>query len=1125
MITRMMTLLLIFLCSCTMAKTGYGQLVTITCKEEKLAHFFKRVEKQTGYTFFYNDQVINNAGKVTLSVKNVPLKEVLKKVLTPNELEYVIEEQLIIISKSKTRITAAKTEQAVIESGTVKAEINLAAPPLRGTVRDENNEVISGVSVVIAGTKKGTATNNNGLFVMEVEMGQTIEISAVGYQTQRIAVTALLLSKMMEVKLVPSVATGENVVVNTGLFSRRRENFTGATTTFTGSDLRNIGNLNVIQSLKSLDPSFLVIENNAQGSNPNVTPTIELRGKTSLSAATLRDEFSEDPNQPLFILDGFPTTLQRIVDLDINRIESVTLLKDAASTAIYGARAANGVVVIETIKPRAGELSVNYTADFTVQVPDLSDYNLMNAAEKLEFERQAGRYTFRINSPLDQIALDQLYNNKLQEVKRDVNTYWMNEPLRTAIANGHSIQVSGGSREFMFTIGGNYKRYPGVMKGSGRNTYGGNIDLTYRKGKFSFINRFNLNGANADESPYGSFSLYSRANPYYRKYNEDGSIPKYLERSMGNTINPSTFSAASYDVFNPLFDAQFNTINNTVSYQLQNQLSLIYSPSNEWRFSAAGNVTKNTTSGKNFAPPELTRFDAVDLFRKGTYTKSTTESNSFQLNVQAAYAKVINKNRININLQGELQHNDNNREIYSAVGFPAGSNGNPVFSFGYPTSGKPSYTNAVSRRNNLLLAVNYAFDDTYFADINGRMDGSTAFGSARKYTPFWSVGVGWNLHKNVLSGIKALNLLRLKGSIGYTGNQNIGSTSSTSTYTFEQSVNYFGQGIMLTTLGNAGLRWQKTLTTNISIDYGLLGNRISGYVNIYEKNTDPLVVVLDLPASTGVYGYGTNAGQLNTRGIEYSIRYAPIYRLKERIVWTIGINGTSTQSEYSKFGSNLAGIDKKLVESKSLTRYRDGYSPDDIWAVPSLGIDPATGREIFLKTNGQQTFDYSTDDIIRIGNGRPKLEGVINNTVNYKGISLGLFIRYRYGGDLFNTVLYGKVENISIEGLKSNQDKRALHERWQRPGDVTQFKSISSTSSTPASSRFIQDNNMLIGESISLGWQMSETYNPWLKKLHVKNLNLTVFANDIFRWATTLNERGIDYPFSRNVSIRINASF
>ncbi|MCH5686842.1 hypothetical protein LWM68_22805 [Niabella sp. W65] len=274
----------------------------------------------------------------------------------------------------------------------------------------------------------------------------------------------------------------------------------------------------------------------------------------------------------------------------------------------------------------------------------------------------------------------------------------------------------------------------------------------------------------------------------------------------------------------------------------------------------------------------------------------------------------------------------------------------------------------------------------------------------------------------------------------------------------------------------------KTLTKNLSIDYTVLGNRLTGYINFYDKNTDPLIVVLDLPASTGLYGYGMNAGMLNTKGIEFSARYAVIYRPRDRFIWNIGVNGAALKSRYDHFGAALAGVNKNLLDDKSLIRYKDGYSPDDIWAVRSLGIDPATGKEIFLKVNGQQTFDYSTDDIVRVGNSRPAVEGVINNSVSYKGLVASIALRYRYGGDLFNTVLFEKVENISIEGLKENQDKRALYERWKNPGDISQFKSISSTSTSPASSRFLQDDDVLIGESISLGWQFMQQYSPWIKK-------------------------------------------
>lgn len=1115
---RLMTFLLFFACFQVFAGVGYGQYVTINCKNERMELVLQKIEKQTGYSFFYNDQLMRNAGSVSITVTRTPLKDVLNRILAPIGLGYSIEDKVVIISKVTEKVVQVDQGKTVPQRNQLVPVVTQTVYRafIRGLVQDEKGLPIPGASIIVTGTKRGTISNSSGEFLIDIQPGQSLTVTAVGYEPQQVAIEK---EGRLLVKLKILEATEENVVINTGLFSRRKESFTGATTTFSGNELRTIGNLNVVQSLKTLDPSFIVLENNLQGSNPNALPTIELRGKTSLAAATLNDEFAEDPNQPLFILDGFPTTLQRITDLDINRIESVTLLKDAASTAIYGAKAANGVVVVETVKPKPGELRVSYNADFMLQMPDLSDYNLMNAAEKLEFERLAGRYTLYTNTlPEQQIALNQLYDNKLKEVQRGVNTYWMNEPLRTAVTNGHSLQVSGGSKEFMFSIGGNYRMFPGIMKGSGRNTYGANIDVTYRIDKFSFVNRFNLSGSNADESPYGSFSLYSRANPYYRKYNDDGSISKYLEQSINTTLG-------NYNVYNPLYDAQFNNINNSVGNQIQNQLSLIYSPGKEWRFSASANVIKNNASTKTFAPPELTRFEEVDLFKKGQYSRSNTTSNNFQLNVQAAYAKIIERNRININLQGELEHRDNNRESYIAVGFPAGSNGNPIFSFGYPENSRPGYANSIARRNNLLLSVNYSFDDTYFADLTGRMDGSTAFGSARKYTPFWSVGLGWNLHKRLLSKAAWINLLRLKGSIGYTGNQNIGSTSSTSTYTFEQAVNYFGQGMSLTTLGNNELEWQKTLTKNLSIDYTLFNNRLTGYVNFYDKNTDPLIVVLDLPASTGLYGYGMNAGMLNTKGVEFSARYAVIYKPKDRFIWNIGINGAALKSRYDNFGAALAGVNKNLLDDKSLTRYKDGYSPDDVWAVRSLGIDPATGKEIFLKINGQQTFDYSTDDIVRVGNSRPAVEGVINNSVSYKGLVASIALRYRYGGDIFNTVLFEKVENISIEGLKENQDKRALYERWKNPGDISQFKSISSTSTSPASSRFLQDNDILIGESISLGWQFMQQYNPWIKKLRAQSLGVTLYANDIFRWASTLNERGIDYPFSRNVSLKISASF
>lgn len=281
------------------------------------------------------------------------------------------------------------------------------------------------------------------------------------------------------------------VTINTGVTVRKKELITGAVTVFRGEELRQVSTQNAVQALKSLDPSFIVVNNNITGSNPNILPTIEVRGQTSLTANQVGSQFRDDPNQPLFILDGFPTTLQQVVDLDINRIASITLLKDAASTALYGSRSANGVVVIETNKPIPGKLQFSYVYNSSYELADLSVYNLMNAAQKLEFERLSNAYYAGDGAlAATQYKWDQEYNKRLAAVQRGVDTYWLNEPIQMGITSGHSLNFGGGSDEFRFNIAGNYKTLTGTMKGSEHDTWGYNATITYRKSRLSLNNQF-----------------------------------------------------------------------------------------------------------------------------------------------------------------------------------------------------------------------------------------------------------------------------------------------------------------------------------------------------------------------------------------------------------------------------------------------------------------------------------------------------------------------------------------------------------------------------------------------------------------------------------------------------------
>jgi TonB-linked SusC/RagA family outer membrane protein len=1101
---RMTAILLLGVCLHVSAGT-MSQQVTLSEKNAPLQTIFEKIKAQTGYHFVFRSDWIQEAGTVSIDVKNENLQTVLDRCFKDQPFTYEIIRNTVVIRRKQT------------EPPVVKPEPEQMAPPvIKGKIVDDKGKPIAGASVVVRGTKIGVISDADGLFSIDAgNDNATLTISFIGYTARGVKVKP---GQFLTVALTPVDASMQEMVV-TGIVNRRKESFTGASVSFNNEQLKMIGNQSVIQSLRSLDPSFIVAENNTTGSNPNTLPDIEIRGKTSVSVNNLKDEFSADPNQPLFILDGFETTLRTIVDLDINRIESVTLLKDAASTAIYGARAANGVVVIETKRPKPGKMQLYYNGDYKLEIPDLSGYNMMNGEEKLEFEKLSGRYTVYSSSLLDdQFYLDSLYSSRLERVRRGVNTYWLNEPVQLGLSHGHSIRAEGGDNIISYAAGLQYKKTNGIMKGSGRDTWQGNIDLTYRKNRLNVSNRMMVNGYTANESPYGSFSDFAKTNPYYEKYNAEGGVDKYLEISRNRVL-------ATEKVVNPLYDALLNNINTTKNFLFQDNLQLIYSLTNDLQVQGGVQLNKESGDGVIYYAPENSSFDNAGIFERGSHQSKRISKFSYQANGMITYGHLFaGKHQVTGNARFEMQ--ESNNEAYSAiaVGFPPGSNGNPAFAYGYQLNARPSTSYSQFRRNNFLVSGSYTYDRRFVLDFSYRLDGSTAFGSNKKYTPFWSIGGAWNLHREPMFANKSwINTLRLKANTGATGNQNFSQITSVSVYTYEPNINSFGQGLTLTTLGNPNLAWQNTQQTNLGVDFTLFNNRFSGFVNVYQKYTSPLIVSVDLPSSTGLYQYPKNVGHLNNKGIEANLRFSPIYNIKDRIILTIGVTGIVQKAVYGGLNTELESLNKDQQLSQSLLRFKDGYSPDDLWAVYSYGIDPATGKEVFLTQSGQMTYDYNASDATKAGNSRPVVEGVVNTNFTYKGLTLGMSMRYRYGGDVFNTALYNKVENISDANVFNNQDKRALYDRWKKPGDVSKFKAISITATTPISSRFIQEENAFIGESFSLGYDFYGS--AFLKKIGMKSLRITGYLNDIFRISTVKRERGIDYPFSRITSLSISTSF
>ena len=1066
-------------------------LLNLSLKNVAVKDALWEIEKQSKMVFVYNADDLGKAGKISVEIKGKTVREALDICLKDSGFEYTIEQNTVVI-KRKVEEKAANVQKITV----------------KGKVVDKSETGLPGVTIVLKGTSVGVVTDMNGHYSITIPlMGNPVLVfSFIGMKKQEVAVND---RQEINVILEEDQTEMEEVVV-TGIYSRKKESFTGSSQTYKAEELKMIGNQNILQSLKALDPAFNIMENNQYGSDPNRTPDIEIRGKTSIVG--MKEEFGEDPNQPLFILDGFETTLETIMDLSLDRVASVTLLKDAASTAIYGAKAANGVVVVETKAPVQGRLRLSYNGSFEVSFADLTDYNLMNAAEKLEFELLAGN--FKSNLIAFEEANKIRYNNLLYNVNRGVNTYWMSEPLRTGLTQRHNVYVEGGDSQMRYGLGINYTNIQGVMQESRRQVMSGNLDLLYRKGKLSYSNKLTVDYTKTND-PIVPFSEYSRANPYYTKYNEDGGIDKWLENNEELGVS----------VPNPLWNASLNSYDKGNTISIRDNFQMEYRPWNFLYVRARFGITKSTTDDETFRSPEDTKFDDSVESLKGSYTDMRKESLSYEGDFTVTYGQLLaDVHQINAVFGASCSESNSDYKSFSAAGFPEGNFTKPSFASGYAANGKPSYSDSKKRTANFYFNGGYSYDNRYLLDVNFRADGSSVFGSNKQFTTTWAIGLAWNLHNEgfIKNNTDFFSMLKLRASIGNPGNQNFGSYKTITTYKFNNwLLNDFGTGLLVDAFGDPDLEWQKTIDKNIGFDVSMFNNRFHVNFDYYYKVTDPLMASIGIPLSVGVSQRLANVGKQVSKGYNGTIKYAFIYRPKERINWTTSFTFRHGHSYYDKIGKNLDQYNKEN-RSNSLARYYDGGSPSDLWSVRSLGIDPATGKELFLTEKGRITFTYDYADEVVVGNSEPDLEGVLGNSFYYKGFSASANFRYRLGGQIFMETLYNKVENISFSDVHYNQDKRALYDRWKEPGDNAKFRAISTTADTPMSSRFVADNNVFSGESISVGY---ESQGKWLKSVGASSLTVRAYMNDIFRISTVKNERGIDYPFARSVSMSLGLRF
>ena len=457
--------------------------VNLDMKNASLSEVFDEIKRQTKLSFMFSNDDVKHVQRKDYVIKNATLDAALKQCLEGTGLEYELTSNQVVIIR-KAAVKAEKIERVT----------------LSGVVKDQKGETLPGVTVMIKGTTLGGTTDIDGKYALTVPLSKDMVLvfSFVGMEAQEVAYRG---QSKIDVTLAPSVTEMQEVVV-TGIFTRKADSYTGAVTTIKKEELQRVGNQNILQSLKNIDPAFQVLENNDFGSDPNRAPEIQMRGASSFT--DMKDKYQTNPNQPLFIVDGFEQSIEKVMDMDMNRVASITLLKDATAKALYGSKGANGVVVIETVVPEKGKMRVSYSGNLNIQIPDLGSYNLANAAEKLEIEKRAGVYTDKYGNPITQQGYDEKYEAYYKEVLRGVNTYWLNKPLRVGVGHKHTLLLEGGDDAVRYGIDFQYNNVAGVMKGSSREVISVGFNMQYRYKSLIFSEQLSVTFNKAKESRFPS---------------------------------------------------------------------------------------------------------------------------------------------------------------------------------------------------------------------------------------------------------------------------------------------------------------------------------------------------------------------------------------------------------------------------------------------------------------------------------------------------------------------------------------------------------------------------------------------------------------------------------------------
>lgn len=975
-----------------------------------------------------------------------------------------------------------------------------------GTVTDSKGTPIQGASVLVAGTKLGTSTDEQGKFSLSVpQSANALIVSAVNNQTQRVSIKG----NTVNVRLTANEGNLEEVVV-TGIRTVKKVEYAGAASRVSRGQIDNkpLGSLD--QGLQGLAPGLSVLTSSGQ---PGTSANIIIRGQQSIQGGS----------NPLFIMDGIPIEAGVFQGINSNDIESIDVLKDAASTAPYGSRGSAGVVVITTRRGTGGKMKLSYSTQYGIKAkPDFA-FSPMTTAQLLQAQNDYGRilsasnasgyagtisipgWYYAKNNPryATLSAAQQATNDRMLDSISKINTNWMDYMFRTGTFQNHDLNLQGGTGKTRIYSNLGYYKELGVTPRTDMKRISWRNNVDYADDHFSIgfsssiaYTKRNFQQSTTTNSTANPFLAVNIATPYARVYDDNG---KYF---VGNNVYyplvPSTAFVGANQLDVTSLDQNYNDqvkglLSTNMSYKIGKYITAAVVAGLDFR------ETQNTQYGSKLA---FNRYSSGTLTTKaGFQYEDLARYFSYDIRPSLDFRRnFTDKHLVDVMLVGELVKEYT--KSFSLTGYgidPRTPNTPAAITQGNAANQLYAAVGGGKGRNSLfsgLLLVNYVYNDKYSISASYRQDGSSKLPTATRWQDFYSVGLGWTItQENFMKGISFINNLKLRLSYGGAGNSNnfpFGNFGYLDTYA--ANGNYSGLTTQyVSNVGNPNLKWEKTYTKNLGLDFALYKNKISGSLEVYDRLTKDLFVLKQLPAEAGGYAVNINAGELSNKGVEADVKIDVISTKK--VIWTIRGNVGYNKNKIK----SLAGEQPYTVGTSRIT---EGLPLGSHYEVAWAGVDQATGAPLYYKKDGTITSVYSADDKVqRFGTWEAPWKGGFGTGIRFSGFDLSTSFSWQKGATKMDNLEYF-VEN-PVGFLSGGYNQSASLNFWKKPGDVA--STPSPLYGTNFSSKLIHDASFLRLRDVTLAYSVSSDKLSKLK--FVSRLKFYVQGTNLFMWT---HWRGMD---------------